>query len=110
MIFKNNTFIIINNGFLSPLVHLRRGLRQGCPLSLPLYVIQGEVTTRNVNQNKNIKGIKIPNKANEIQIQAILNTNYNHHKEQDTLDQFDTSFCINQAIATLNDNKLQINI
>ena len=26
------------------------------------------------------------------QIQAILNTHYNHHKEQDTLDQFHTSF------------------
>ena len=47
---------------------MQRGLRQGCPLSLPLYVIQGEVTTLNVNQNKNIKGIKIPNKTNEIKI------------------------------------------
>ena len=44
------------------------------------------------------------------QIQAILNTHYNHHKEQDTLDQFDASFCINRAIAILNGNKLQINI
>ena len=44
------------------------------------------------------------------QIQAILNTHYNHHKEQDILDQFDASFCINRAIATLNGNKLQINI
>ena len=47
---------------------MQRGLRQGCPLSLPLYVTQGEVTTLNVNQNKNIKGIKIPNKTNEIKI------------------------------------------
>ena len=68
ILYKNNTSIIINNGFLSPLVHLRRGLRQGCPLSLPLYVTQGEVTTLNVNQNKNIKRTKIPNKTNEIKI------------------------------------------
>ena len=47
---------------------MQRGLREGCPLSLPLYVTQGEVTTLNVNQNKNIKGIKIPNKTNEIKI------------------------------------------
>ena len=47
---------------------MQRGLRQGCPLSLPLYVTQGEVTTLNVNQNKNIKGTKIPNKTNEIKI------------------------------------------
>ena len=63
-----NTSIIINNGFLSSLIHLQRGLRQGCPLSLPLYVIQGEVTTINVNQNKNINRIKIPNKTNEIEM------------------------------------------
>ena len=63
-----NTSIIINNGFLSSLIHLQRGLRQGCPLSLPLYVIQGEVTTINVNQNKNINRIKIPNKTNEIKM------------------------------------------
>ena len=68
ILYKNNTSIIINNGFLSPLVHLRRGLRQGCPLSLPLQVTQGEVATLNVNQNKNIKGTKIPNKTNEIKI------------------------------------------
>ena len=47
---------------------MQRGLREGCPLSLPLYVTQGEVTTLNVNQNKNIKGTKIPNKTNEIKI------------------------------------------
>ena len=47
---------------------MQRGLKQGCPLSLPLYVTQGEVTTLNVNQNKNIKGTKIPNKTNEIKI------------------------------------------
>ena len=68
ILYKNNTSIIINNGFVSPLVHLRRGLKEGCPLSLPLQVTQGEVTTLNVNQDKNIKGTKIPNKTNEIKI------------------------------------------
>ena len=47
----------MNNGFLSTPIQLQRGLRQGCPLSLPLYVIQGEVATINKN-NQNIKGIK----------------------------------------------------
>ena len=49
-------------------IQLFRILRQGCPLSLPLYVIQGEVTTVNINKNKNIKGIKIPNNNKEIKI------------------------------------------
>ena len=39
ILYKNNTSYIINNGFLSSTINLERGLRQGCPLSLPLYVI-----------------------------------------------------------------------
>ena len=48
---KHNTSMIINNGYLSTTVSLQRGLRQGCPLSLLLYVIQGEITTININNN-----------------------------------------------------------
>ena len=38
-----------------PDVQIQRGLRQGCPLSLLLYVIQGEVTTININQDQKQK-------------------------------------------------------
>ena len=65
ILYKNNISTIINNGFLSAAVQLQRVLRQGCPLSLPLYLIPGEVTTINTNQDGNIKGIKIPNKKNK---------------------------------------------
>ena len=50
-LYENNTSMIINNGFLSSPVNLRKGLRQGRPLSLPLYVIQGEITTVNIKIN-----------------------------------------------------------
>ena len=53
---------------MSTPIRLERGLRQGCPLSLPLYVIQGEVTTININNNQNIKGIKTPNNNREVKI------------------------------------------
>ena len=46
---QDNSSIITNNRFLSKTVMMLRGLRQGCPLSLPIYVIQGEVTTKNIN-------------------------------------------------------------
>ena len=68
ILYKNNTSTIINNGFLSAPVQLQRGLRQGCPLSLPLYVVQEEVTTININQDESISGIKIPNKKQEIKV------------------------------------------
>ena len=68
ILYENNTSYVINNGFLSPPIQLLRGLRQGCPLSLPLFLIQGEVTTANINNNENVKGIKIPNNKKEIKI------------------------------------------
>ena len=61
ILYRNNTATIINNGYFSAPVYTERGLRQGCQLSLPLYVIQAEVTTFNINQDHTIKGIKIPN-------------------------------------------------
>ena len=68
ILYKNNISTIINNGFLSAPVQLQRGLRQGCPLSLSLYVVQGEVTTININQDEIISAIKIPNKKQEIKV------------------------------------------
>ena len=51
----------------------------------------------------------IINKINS-QIKFILNTHCKLHKEQDSLDQFEANFCINNAIAQLNDNKLLIKV
>ena len=68
ILYKQNTSTIISNGFLSENVPMLRGLRQGCPLSLPLYVIQGEITTQNINKDQNIMGITIPNQRNQLKI------------------------------------------
>ena len=73
--YKDNKSIVTNNGFLSKTVSLFRGLRQGCPLSLPLYVIQGEITAENINNNNTIKGITILNpKKNKSKYRNILTT------------------------------------
>ena len=53
---------------MSTPIQLQRGLRQGCPLSLPLYVIQAEITTKNINKNENTKGIKISNNKKKTKI------------------------------------------
>ena len=68
ILYKQNTSMIINNGFLSPQVSLQRGLREGCPLSLPLYVIQGQITKINIKNDTNIAGINIPNQKEETRI------------------------------------------
>ena len=53
--------MISNNGFLSTPFSLSRGVRQGCPLSLLLYIINGEVTNLNIKNNDKIVGFPIPN-------------------------------------------------
>ena len=39
------------NGWLTAFVHLERGLRQGCPLSMPLYVLTAESMALNIRSN-----------------------------------------------------------
>ena len=55
-IYQNTESIISNNGFLSDPFSLSRGVRQGCPLSLFLYIMNGEVINLNSKSNKKIVG------------------------------------------------------
>ena len=75
---------ILNNGYFSAPVQLERGLRQGWPLSLSLYVIQGEVNTKNINQEENIKGMKIPNKI-EVKISQYVDDSNFYLTKQDSV-------------------------
>ena len=77
ILYKDSSSIITNNRFLSKKVMILRGLRQGCPLSLPLYVIQGELTTKNINNDNTIIGLKIPNSEKQLKIsQYADNSNF----------------------------------
>ena len=85
MLYTNNASTIINNGFLSSPISLERGLRQGCPLSLPLYIIHGEVTTKNINNDDSIIGIKIPNYQNQIKISQYADDSNFFLKNQESI-------------------------
>ena len=45
------------NGALSKKIMIKRGIRQGCPLSMLLFVICTDILTRKINKNDKIKGI-----------------------------------------------------
>ena len=60
-LYQNTLSIISNNGFLSTPFSLSRGGRQGCPLSLLLYIINGEVINLNIKNNVKIVRYLIPN-------------------------------------------------
>lgn len=49
------------NGYLSSFFYLSRGVRQGCPLSPPLYVQVSEMLAVNIRSNPRIKGLSLPN-------------------------------------------------
>ena len=50
---------VTNNGFASPFFNLHRGVRQGCPLSGLLFVLEIELLNLPIQTNSNIKGIKV---------------------------------------------------
>ena len=67
-IYQNTESIISNNGFLSDPFSLSRGVRQGCPLSLFLYIMNGEVINLNSKSNKKIVGYFIPNQKEQLKM------------------------------------------
>ena len=68
ILYKNNNSIIINTGYLSAQITFCRGLGPVCPLSLRLYIMQGEVTTQNINKKPQIQEIRIPNKKEQTKL------------------------------------------
>ena len=58
-IYSNATAVLNINGFLTKPIPLKRGVRQGCPLSSLLYVLVIEVLAIQLRINPNIVGFKI---------------------------------------------------
>ena len=59
---------ITNNGYLSRKVTLKRGVRQGCPLSPLLYCIVAETLGNLIRQNQKIDGLCLPGSRKEVKI------------------------------------------
>ena len=67
-IYQNTESMISNNGFLSSTFPLTRGVRQGCPLSLLLYIINNEIINLNIKANKKVVGYPIPNQKQSLKL------------------------------------------
>jgi len=58
-IYNNSTSSIKVNGWLTKFINMERGLRQGCALSMPLYILTAEILAIQIRNNTNIHGITI---------------------------------------------------
>ena len=57
------------NGHLTPYFPITRGVRQGCPISMMLYVIVAEPLNNLIKNQQNIKGIRINSDINSLLFQ-----------------------------------------
>ena len=60
VIYSDISSVVINNGWLSASFSLERGVRQGCPLSPPLYCLVVETLGQAIHRDPTIEGIQIP--------------------------------------------------
>ena len=57
-----------NNGHLSRDIHIERSVRQGCPVSVLLYILAVEIMALSIRQNEAIVGLQISNDCDCIKI------------------------------------------
>jgi len=67
-LYSNISSCILSNGFSTQMFEVRRGVRQGDPLSAYLFIIALELLLVKIRSDKDIKGIKVENK--EIKLAA----------------------------------------
>ena len=69
VLYKNAQAAVMNNGHLTALYPLERGVRQCCPLSAYLFILCVELLAIKIRSSENIKGIQISN--HEIKISQL---------------------------------------
>ena len=68
VLYKNPLFCIKNNGHISQEVLMKRGVRQGCPVSALLFILSIELLSCEIKENEKICGIEIgPNEYRILQ-------------------------------------------
>ena len=68
IIYNSVTSSVKVNGWLTSFIPLERGLRQGCALSMPLYILTAEILAIHIRSNPEIKGLRPPDNTQEVKL------------------------------------------
>ena len=68
VIYNSVSSSVKTNGWLTAFINLERGLRQGCLLSIPLYVLTAETMACNIRNNPAIHGLRPPDSQAEVKL------------------------------------------
>ena len=82
------------NGWMTAFIPIQRGLRQGCALSMPLYILTAELLAIHIRLNDNIKGLTYPKSMVKISQYAddttlLLADNNSIHETFKTFDSYE---------------------
>ena len=106
-IYNNSTSSIKVNGWLTKFINMERGLRQGCALSMPLYILTAEILAIQIRNNTNIHGITI--NKHEVKLSQYANdTTLFLRDDQSVFESFQTLTLFKHALgAKINLEKCQ---
>ena len=93
--YKNISSCVINNGFSTPSFNVKRGVRQGDPLSPSLFIIVLELLALSIRNNDQIKGIEVDGSEIKLVIFAddmtsFVRDKFSHRTLFDAIDLFST--------------------
>ena len=70
ILYKNPKCHVINNNFLSPFFEIKKGVRQGNPLSPTIYILYIERLAVMLRQSRQYKGIKLNKQTFKVSLLA----------------------------------------
>ena len=81
ILYNDSQSAVTNNGFITQFFNLQRGVRQGCPLSVYLFLLVAEILAIKIRSQENIRGISIKNTTIKISQMADDTTIFLENKE-----------------------------
>ena len=77
-VYHNISSYIVNDGHASEFIPLKKGVRQGCPLSGMLFILAVQPLAIQIRTSKSIKGLKNGNKESKVSLYADDTTTFIH--------------------------------